>query len=459
MKRFRAADVQLAHRASSRAGEPQRDRAAPAPSFDGARRALHEMLEPLTFVRVISVGQATARAGGTSTQAVGSHCPTFFGEAEEVSASMRSPAHKPGKRVFFSSFARQNGIGFSLGGCATLIDAPLGSEHISSMPTVGSILVGSAVASAKAKARCPFELRGWCSNARPLMELHRVVQFGTRGGESETRQLVRQAAADTATEFARALQAAGSEGLTSIAPHQRRACTAAASVADELDCLARIVLYGRMDCLLTDPPPRLGGRSPREFAETLALVLREGRIMEEFVKVAPPQFAAAAYLPMLPPPALANPSLPPPAFGALSELSKQPYMAYGMPVYRTGGGGQYASPPRAALNADANKTPPYEPRSPQYMPSSPDGGRTPTGKATSFVPSSPPYAPQSPAYAPQSPAYAPQSPAYAPQSPAYAPPSPESGEDKPDPSAAETAHSILSSAIQSARTVDVRSKL
>lgn len=439
MKRFRAADVQLVQRASSRAGEPQRDRAAPAPSFDGARRALHEMLEPLTFVRVISVGQATSRAGA-SLQALGSHCPTFFGEAEEVSASMRPQSRKPGKRVFFSSFARQNGIGFSLGGCGTLIDAPLGSEHISSMPTVGSILVGSAVSSAKAKARCPYELRGWCSNARPLMELHRVVQFGTRGGESETRQLVRQAAADTATEFARALHAAGSEGLTSIAPHQRRACTAAASVADELDCLARIVLYGRMDCLLTDPPPRLGGRSPREFAETLALVLREGRIMEEFVKVAP-HFASPVAYPLLPA-AAAYPLLPPPTFGTLSELAKQPYMGYGMAVLPGGGG--HSSPPRA----DANKTPPYEPRSPQYMPSSPDGGRTPTGQATTFVPSSPPYVPQSPAYAPQSPAYAPQSPAYAPQSPAYMPPSPESGEEIQTASSNAT-HSILLAAIKS----------
>ena len=462
MKRFRAADVTLPQRAGARPSEEVRERASTAPSFENARRTLHELLSPLTFVRVISVGQP--RGAGSSAP----HATTAFtGEGEEVRPTLATRGREgPGKRVFFSSFSRQNGLGFSLGGCATLVDSPLGSDHVSSVPQIGTIMVGSMVASSKARARCPFELRGWCNNARPLMELHRIVQFGTRGGESETRLLVRQAAAETAVEYSRTLAAAGEGSFAMLSGTQRRHCASAASVADELDCLARVVLYGSMECL--KGTPRLGGRQPREFVETLVLVLRDSRIIEEYNRVSPPP--------------------PPPVPAPLPNYFHQSMLAYGgagmqydpvaqahfrAPVassagcYRSPQRVGAVSPPRSPQYCpsspppEGSKTPPYAPQSPQYCPTSPVGNRTPQ-----YAPQSPRYEPQSPQYAPQSPRYVPQSPPYCP-SPLPAPPPGEAPRQPPSPpfiaasaspeSGEETAvHSLLRSAISAGTCLNVR---
>lgn len=440
MKRYRMSEVSMPQRAGQRAGDAAvREPARSAPSFDAARRTLHELLEPLSFVRVISISQA-ARGSAVPLHASSS---SFFGEGEEIKASHTQRDRAAPKRVFFSSFSRQNGLGISVGGMCTLVDSPLGNDHPSSMPQMGAVLVGSLVASSKSKARCPFELRGWCNNARPLMELHRIVQFGTRGGESETRMLVRQAAAETAAEYLRALQGSAA-GASTLSGHQKRICTAAAEVADELDCLARTVLYGSMECLLTTPPPRLGGRTPLQFVENVALVLRDSRLLQEYLRLAPP-----------PPPPPPQPSDPLysvsvrqdgyPAYDYVAAAIRSQGYAYA-PTGPLGAGSAAATQPSAGM--DGGATPPFAPRSPSYMPTSPpymphsppmDGApRTPQ-----FGSSSPAYQPQSPLYQPVSPPLLPQppgitppgtappgqtlvpsSPPYAPRSPPYAPPSP-----------------------------------
>ena len=371
MKRFRMADVAMPQRAGPRPNEAVREPARSAPSFDAARRTLHELLAPLNFVRVIAVSQA-ARGAAVPLQASSA---SFFGEGEEIQASHRDRDRAPPKRVFFSSFSRQSGLGFSVGGLCTLVDSPLGSAHASSMPQVGAVLVGSLVASTKAKARCGHELRGWCNHARPLLELHRIVQFGTRGGESETRMLVRQPAAESAAEYLRAV--AGTSSALSGA--QKRMCVAAAGVADELDCLARMVLYGSFEGLLATPAPRLGGMTPLQFVENASLVLRDSGLLREYVRVAPPP----------PPP-------PPTTYIELSASSGRGY-----PVYDHIAAAIQQSP-YGAPHAAQSTTPIYAPRSPSYMPTSP-----PYVPGSPAAPTSPPYVPGSPAYAPTSPAYAP----------------------------------------------------
>lgn len=408
----------MPQRAGQRAGEAAaREPARSAPSFDAARRTLHELLAPLCFVRVISVSQA-ARGSAVPLHSSGT---TFFGEGEEVKASHTQRDRAAPRRVFFSSFSRQNGLGMSVGGMCTLVDSPLGNDHPSSMPQMGAILVGALVASSKSKARCPFELRGWCNNARPLMELHRIVQFGTRGGESETRMLVRQAAAETAAEYLRALQGSAA-GASTLSGHQKRICEAAAEVADELDCLARTVLYGSLECLLVTPPPRLGGKTPLQFVENVALVLRDSRLLHEYLQRAPPP----------PPPAPQSHDM---SYSASVRQDGYPAYDYVAAAIRSN---SYAYAPTGPLGqghlhvqAGGGATPPYAPRSPSYMPTSPPmetGPRTPLygGTSPAYQPQSPAYQPQSPAYQPQSPAYQPQSPAYKPQSPAYTPASPPS---------------------------------
>jgi hypothetical protein len=376
MKRFRSADILLMNRAGKSEENAAITTAAnecvitsvakPPPaasSFNGARRTLHELLSSITFVRVISITNSMTPTHFSSISSSSTPAP-YHGEAEEIIGGPQKN-NKP-RKIFFSGYSRQSNLGYSLGGCVTIVDSPLGADHISGVPQVGAILLGSVVSSSKAKARCPFELKGWCNNAKNLIDLHKIVQFGTRGGEAETRVLLRQPAVETAVEYASSMALCETFTLNAA---QKRLCLAAAGVADELDCLARIVLYGKLDCLL-QPCLRLGGRDPRAFVETLSIVLRDGKILQEYYKIAPP--IVCSY-----------------------EIPKQTTIPSSMSL---------TLPPHPF----APHSPAYEPSSPPYVPSSPP-----------YVPSSPPYVPSSPPYVPSSPPYVPSSPPYVPSSPPY----------------------------------------
>jgi hypothetical protein len=399
MKRFRSSQQTVQPRAGGRASfEPPRPPARAAPSFDGARRALHESLEALSFVRVVSIRTQEPRNEADAVGATG--CPAFLGEAEEVFPSLQSgrrgASKDPPRQVFFSKFSRQSGKGFLLGGVATLVDTTLGPEHITAMPQVGAILVGSIVSASRPKSRCPFEIRGWCANARPLLELARIVQFGTRGGEGETLALLRQSAAEGASEYAR-VWAAGSVPPSSVSAVQQRHCRAVSEVADELSSLARIILYGSLEFLIAAALPklRLGGKTPHEFVETLSMVFRDARIHEEFLKIAP------------------APSPPRSRTPTFEHLPAASMAALPIDVKGTGYGYGYGGN-SAAISAISPPSPPYRPSSPAYAPASPPA-------SPKYIPSSPTYAPASP---PASPKYVPSSPKYVPSSPTLAPSSP-----------------------------------
>jgi len=432
MKRFRSSQQTVHARAGGRTSfEPPRPQVRAAPSFDAARRALHELLEPLSFVRVISIRTQAPRSEADAVGATG--CPAFLGEAEEVFPTLQSGggggrgARAP-RQVFFSKFSRQSGKGFLLGGVATLVDTTLGPDHITAMPQVGAILVGSIVSASRPKSRCPFEIRGWCANARPLMELARIVQFGTRGGEGETMALLRQSAAEGASEYAR-VWGTGSMPPSSVSVAQQRHCRSVSDVADELSSLARIILYGSLDFLVASAKPetltpklRLGGKTPHEFVEALSMVFRDARIYEEFLKIAPaprsrtPTYegpatydpTAASRAPVMYDPATAGSG----SFYTYSTPSGAqggaPSVAHG---YGYGYGYDYGN-----ANAISPPSPPYRPSSPAYAPASP--AASPAASAPASAPASPGASPK---YVPSSPTYAPVSP---PTSPKYVPSSP-----------------------------------
>lgn len=99
-----------------------------------------------------------------------------MGEALEVPMGHGHGKENP-KTVFFDKFGRCKGP--LKMGPITLVQAPLGPDHPSSIPSVGELLIGSAVPNTR-KSHLQYVLRGWCSSAQPLWELLRMIKYGTR---------------------------------------------------------------------------------------------------------------------------------------------------------------------------------------------------------------------------------------------------------------------------------------
>ena len=142
-------------------------------SFADCRAGLASTIEGLAFVRVVC----------TQNTAAG-----YTGEAIEI--VFRESREKP-KLIFFDKFGRnRNQLAI---GPIHLVQAPMGLDHASAMPTVGEILVGSLVPNTR-KSHLEFVLRGWSSDAKPLQELLRLLKFGTRYHELEVRASLVQSA-------------------------------------------------------------------------------------------------------------------------------------------------------------------------------------------------------------------------------------------------------------------------
>lgn len=135
-------------------------------TFEEARKTLVDLLTNLSFVKVVSVQKG---ANGIYT-----------GEASNVFKK---------ELVFFDKFGRSR-TNLTVGPI-TLVQAALGLDHPSSIPSVGEILVGTSVPNTR-KSHLSGVLRGWSSDAKPLYELLRILQFGTRKSEFENRSLLIQ---------------------------------------------------------------------------------------------------------------------------------------------------------------------------------------------------------------------------------------------------------------------------
>lgn len=132
-----------------------------------------QLSQGLTFAKVVSV------------QVQAKH---WIGEAIEVPVG-HAERDLP-KNIFFDKFGRCRGA-FKVGPM-TLVQCPQGPDHPTSVPVVGEILVGTAVANQRTKSHLQYVLRGWSSNAKPLWELFRMVRFGTRMTEAKVRDLLIQ---------------------------------------------------------------------------------------------------------------------------------------------------------------------------------------------------------------------------------------------------------------------------
>jgi hypothetical protein len=292
-----------------------------APNFRAAREALSELLGNLSFVKVVSIQKS-----GTA----------YTGEAVEIFGSKRLG--------FFDKFGRTRG--FLTVGPVTLTQAPYGLDHSSSIPSVGEILVGTLVPNAR-KSHLSVVLRGWSSDAKPLSELYRIVKFGTKKSEFESRSMLLQPAA-----FVDQMKV----------------------YRDELYMLARIVLWKNLrPCqVLASVQGHCTLKDPATEAELLAA-------KTSFLSLPAVQFVQLISIKLADPTVLES-----------FEEGLIPIVPSVSSTYAP-----YAAP--ADSPAYNPTSPAYNPTSPAYVPYSPKSPSGPPASAASIA------SPQSPVYCPSSP--------------------------------------------------------
>lgn len=313
--------------------------------FEATRRRLVEALQQVSFVKicVVTFPESTVRAG-----------QHFQGEAVEV---FPGRTHAQPRTCFFSRFGRGFGSSQILGSFS-LIDCPFDVAHSTAIPQIGDILIGSL--SPAKKGKIPFELRGWSNNAKPLLELARVLQFGTRMGEHELKNLLKQPASASANMYLRLNQ--------NMPEAHKAAARKSVEAQDDLWCLARMVCFGKLE---EDKTLKIS-RPYVELVDALVIKYGDEEMLEAWTKLRP------------------------------QEYSPEPenYGGYGAPVFSyTPPAPEYAHPAYAYAPAPA-----YAPPSaPSYAPPSASAHAPAPFSSTPTYPSSPPDSPKSPAYAPSSP--------------------------------------------------------
>jgi hypothetical protein len=379
--------------------------------FEITRRKLVETLSQLTFMRVTMINFPP------SALRTGTH---FQGEAEEVFPGRNQ--QKRSRTAFFSRYARSQGL--NILGTFQLVDAPVGVGHSSSIPQIGDILVGSITETKKGKI--PFELRGWSNNAKPLLELYRISQYGTRMSEKELMNLLKQPGSAAAKIFLR-LHA-------NLGVAEKQLAEKSVQAQDDLWCLARIVCFGRLE----EDTSLKTSKDFVEIVDNLTMKYGDEELLEAWTKVRPQQYNPEENFVQQPVNFSYAQQLPPSVLYYQQQQSlQQPQPSWGNGSWNPSQVVQQAR--EALMKATTNdvtmdtakympSSPKYNPTTPEYMPSSPKY----MPSSPKYMPSSPKYVPSSPKYNPTTPEYMPSSPKYVPSSPKYVPSSPKYNPTSPN---------------------------
>lgn len=303
--------------------------------FEATRRRLVEALGQVSFVRicVVTFPESTVRAG--------TH---FQGEAVEV---FPGRTHAQPRTCFFSRFGRGFGSSQILGSFS-LIDCPFDVSHSTAIPQIGDILIGSL--SPAKKGKIPFELRGWSNNAKPLLELARVLQFGTRMGENELKNLLKQPASASANMYLRLNQ--------TMPEAQKAAARKSVEAQDDLWCLARMVCFGKLD---EDKTLKIS-KPYVELVDALVIKYGDEEMLEAWTQIRPQEYSPEAKEEY---PNYYGGYQVPPTYGQVPPT----YGGYGAPVFSYAPKQEKAGTP--TFPSSPPGTPKYEPSSPKYVPSSP----------------------------------------------------------------------------------------
>ena len=335
--------------------------------YEEARRKVVEALCNLNFARVLSIGWQTSTAKTAQAGTI------FQGEVMEVFSGRHSKASA--RQAYFSKYTR-NETGVNVMGCFNLVDSPMGPTHASSTPQVGDILVGNFTPALQ-RGKLPFEFKHWCNNGKPLLELVRILQFGSRMSKGELHTLLRQPASVTAN-FALRLQGA------SLKAHEKAEAQRAAGAQDDIWLLARALCFCELE-----PDDKLKLSKPHyQILSQLAMTTLDETMLEDLQKHMPAPEEEKPFQ---------NPfdGYPPSHFQSFAgpysygqpQGSKTPEFQPSSPVQGSPVQGNPGNKTPPFFSPPSPKSPPYAPSSPKYQPSSP---QPPYAK-----PRSPPYRPQS----------------------------------------------------------------
>lgn len=217
----------------------------PTKTYPNARRKLNEILKLFSFIKVSEVTQVPENNGR----------PAFYhGIGMTITNSKFDNGRTISERTFYDKGGRlRYNSTFDIGPCK-LIDAAWGRDHVSANPQIGDILIGVIEPNEKAgKGRPPKVLRSWSRHGKIILELSRIVEFGTAMQELDTRQLLRQTECDMIqqTAAAQAMRAymggggggagggGGGGGSSSSNPNE-------ANSTDDFWMLVRLILWGNL---------------------------------------------------------------------------------------------------------------------------------------------------------------------------------------------------------------------
>lgn len=209
-----------------------------APSFNVGRRALYDLLSQYCFGKIIEMVEMPATNTRTSF---------FHGKVLVVTNSYFQQSTSKNQttlpeHLYFDKAGRQKSM-LSIGP-VKLIDTAQGLHHKSSVPQLGELLIGLKVENTNEKRSKtqPFIFRSWSMNGKIILELFRMVQYGTKMSDLEIRPLFRQSAGIVAQKV---MDASGE----SLPFEQRVAMCKCVKAVDDIYVLAKMILWGNMRLL------------------------------------------------------------------------------------------------------------------------------------------------------------------------------------------------------------------
>ena len=218
-------------------------------TYPVARKKLNELLKTFSYVKVSEITNAPPKDGR----------PEFFHCVATTQSN--SKFNENSERVFLDKGGRlRNNSTFDIGPCK-LIDAAWGREHPSAIPQIGDILIGVLEQNQRSTKKFSKVLKSWSRHGKIIMELSRLVEFGTAKSEFEARELLRQsecAMIDAAVSAA----ALGDTMVSKYSRPQQQLST------DDFWILARIVLWGNIRPLVVLHSIQTGTKCKDEPSET-----------------------------------------------------------------------------------------------------------------------------------------------------------------------------------------------
>jgi hypothetical protein len=211
-----------------------------APSFAVARRSLYDILSQYCFGKIVELVEMPA----TETRLSFFHGKilvvnnSYFQQQQGTSRNAAAAA----EYLFFDKAGRQKSM-ISIGP-AKLIDTVHALGHKNAVPQLGEILIGLKVENTNEKRLKlqPFIFRSWSMNGKIILDLFRMVQYGTKMSDLEIRPLFRQ----TAGAVAQKIKEASGESLPFEQKVSMLKCVRA---IDDIYIVAKMILWGNVRLL------------------------------------------------------------------------------------------------------------------------------------------------------------------------------------------------------------------